>query len=165
MKQISDIIFQPCSPSMLRQALEIWNQVIADGLAFVYDEPYTEEEFAAMAAAQTALYCAMSQGQLAGFYILHPNFPARVKHIGNASYAVHPGFRGRGIGRLLAEHSLAKAKGLGFDAMQFNAVVKTNKAANHLWQSLGFNPIGEVPAAFRLDSGEKVPLVLYYKKL
>lgn len=34
------------------------------------------------------------------------------------------------------------------DGVQYNAVVETNLAAVHLWQSLGFHILGTVPEAF-----------------
>jgi ribosomal protein S18 acetylase RimI-like enzyme len=36
----------------------------------------------------------------------------------------------------------------GYRAIQFNAVVETNRAAVHLWESLGFRIVGTVPEAF-----------------
>jgi ribosomal protein S18 acetylase RimI-like enzyme len=33
--------------------------------------------------------------------------------------------------------------------MQFNFVVSTNERAVRLWQSLGFQTVGRLPAAFR----------------
>ena len=52
------------------------------------------------------------------------------------------------IGRKMAEFSLDEARRLGFTAMQFNFVVKSNTAAVRLWQSIGMEVIGEIPDAF-----------------
>jgi ribosomal protein S18 acetylase RimI-like enzyme len=62
---------------------------------------------------------------------------------------VSPNARGVGIGRKLGEHSLIEARRLGFRAMQFNFVVSTNEPAIRLWQQLGFEIVGTLPAAFR----------------
>lgn len=56
--------------------------------------------------------------------------------------------RGQGVGRALSEHALTWARGQGFAAMQFNAVVESNTAAVRLYQTLGFQVIGTVPQAF-----------------
>jgi L-amino acid N-acyltransferase YncA len=56
--------------------------------------------------------------------------------------------QGRGVGRALGQHALAWARSNRYRSMQFNAVVKTNAAAVHLWQSLGFEIVGTVPEAF-----------------
>jgi hypothetical protein len=58
------------------------------------------------------------------------------------------GPRGAGVGRRLGEHSIARARALGFEAMQFNFVVATNTAAVRRWESLGFRTIARLPRAF-----------------
>jgi ribosomal protein S18 acetylase RimI-like enzyme len=62
---------------------------------------------------------------------------------------VSPHARGVGVGRGLGEHAIAEACRLGFRAMQFNFVVSTNVPAIGLWQQLGFEIVGTLPAAFR----------------
>jgi GNAT superfamily N-acetyltransferase len=46
------------------------------------------------------------------------------------------------------EYVLDWCRAAGFASIQFNAVVESNAPAVHLWQSLGFQIIGTVPAAF-----------------
>ncbi|MEN9276170.1 MAG: GNAT family N-acetyltransferase [Gloeomargarita sp. GMQP_bins_5] len=58
------------------------------------------------------------------------------------------GWRGRGIGRQMGEHSLQMARVLGYKAMQFNFVAASNRVAIHLWQKLGFRVVGRLPKAF-----------------
>ncbi|MEV7039062.1 GNAT family N-acetyltransferase [Amycolatopsis sp. NPDC051061] len=41
------------------------------------------------------------------------------------------------------------AREAGFAAIQFNAVVDTNKSAIRLYESLGFTTLGVAPGAFR----------------
>ena len=77
-----------------------------------------------------------------------PNRPGRGAHVATASFMVDPAHRGRGVARLLGEHVLAWARDEGYRSMQFNAVVETNTAAVHLWQSLGFVVVGTVPRAY-----------------
>ena len=61
---------------------------------------------------------------------------------------VSPKSAGEGIGKAMAEFSFVEAKRLGFCAMQFNYVVKTNTIAVNLWKKLGFQVVGEIPEAF-----------------
>ena len=56
---------------------------------------------------------------------------------------------GRGIARLMCQHSLDHARARGYRAMQFNFVVSTNERAVRLWESLGFEIAGRLPLAFR----------------
>jgi ribosomal protein S18 acetylase RimI-like enzyme len=61
----------------------------------------------------------------------------------------HPAAARRGIARRMCEHSLMHARSRGYRAMQFNLVISTNVRAVRLWQSLGFEIVGRLPAAFR----------------
>src|SRR5436190_24304397 len=53
-----------------------------------------------------------------------PNRPGRGAHVATASFMVDPGRQGRGVGRALAEHTVAWARDAGYRSMQFNAVVE-----------------------------------------
>ena len=77
-----------------------------------------------------------------------PNRPAHGDHIGTASFMVAPEARGRGVGRALGEHVVQWHRDRGYRGVQFNAVVETNTAAVALWESVGFEIVGTVPAAF-----------------
>ena len=46
--------------------------------------------------------------------------------------------------------------------MQFNAVVKENRRALHLYEKLGFQRIGEVPGGFLMKDGHYADIVLFY---
>lgn len=77
-----------------------------------------------------------------------PNRPGRGGHVATASFMVDPACQGQGVGRALGEYVVAWARSAGYRSMQFNAVVETNNAAVQLWQSLGFEILTTVPAAF-----------------
>ena len=49
--------------------------------------------------------------------------------------------------------------------MQFNAVVKSNLGAIHLYEKLGFVRIGEVPGGFLMKDGHYEDIVLFYHTL
>jgi GNAT superfamily N-acetyltransferase len=86
--------------------------------------------------------------RILGSATMGPNRPGRGRHVGTASFMVSGDARGRGVGRRLAEYVVQWHRDQGFRAIQFNAVVETNESAVHLWQALGFEIIGTVPAAF-----------------
>jgi ribosomal protein S18 acetylase RimI-like enzyme len=83
-------------------------------------------------------------GQVIGTYYLRANQTGGGAHVANCGYMSGQ----RGIGRMMAEDSLQRARSRGFAAMQFNFVVASNSAAVALWQSLGFAEVGRQPAAF-----------------
>jgi GNAT superfamily N-acetyltransferase len=77
-----------------------------------------------------------------------PSRPGRGSHVATASFLVDPALQGRGIGKALGEHVVGWARDAGYRGIQFNAVVETNAAAVHVWQSLGFRILATVPGAF-----------------
>jgi GNAT superfamily N-acetyltransferase len=93
------------------------------------------------------------------------NRPGPGSHVATASYMVPADARGRGIGRALVVDSIDWASESGYAAMQFNAVVATNKSAIRLYESLGFTVIGTVPRAHELPTGERVGLSIMHLDL
>jgi ribosomal protein S18 acetylase RimI-like enzyme len=86
-------------------------------------------------------------------------------HICNCGYMVSEEARGQGIARSLCEHSQQVAIELGFEAMQFNSVVSTNKTAIKLWERLGFSIIGAIPKAYKHPKFGPVNSYIMYKSL
>ena len=149
-------------PVMVR----IWNEVVLGGIAFPQEDLLDEETGAEFFAAQSR--CGVAQtdsGEIVGMYILHPNNIGRCGHIGNASFAVSSACRGQHVGGLLVKHCLEQAKITGFRVMQFNAVVESNLHARHLYERLGFVPLGTIPEGFRMKDGHYETICLYYKTL
>ncbi len=144
---------------------EIWNSVVEDGVAFPQTNCLTSSEAAELFAAQSFSGVAEESGQILGLYILHPNNVGRCGHLANASYAVSPSARGRGVGKQLVCHCLKKGAELGFRVLQFNAVVATNTAALHLYEKLGFVRLGTMPGGFLLKDGSYEDIVLLYHTL
>lgn len=110
-------------------------------------------------------YIAILDNEIVGTFFIKPNQPDLGSHICNAGYMVSPNTKGKGIGRKMAEFSLPEAKRLGFKAMQFNFVVKSNEIAVKLWQKLGFEIIGEIPEAFQHKDLGLVNALIMYRKL
>ena len=94
------------------------------------------------------VFVADEGGSVVGTYYLRANSQAGGGHVANCGYMTAAQASGRGIGRAMCLHSLARAKARGFRAMQFNLVISTNAPAVHLWQSCGFAIVGRLPGAF-----------------
>ncbi|WP_231334816.1 GNAT family N-acetyltransferase [Actinomadura graeca] len=86
-------------------------------------------------------------------------------HIAGASFMVDPRHSGRGVGRALGRHVLEQARGDGFRAMQFNAVVETNTRAVALWKSLGFEVMTTLPEGYLHPTHGYVGLHIMYQRL
>ena len=94
-------------------------------------------------------FVAERDDRVVGMYKLIANFTGLGAHVANASFMVDPAAAGHGIGRAMGLHALREARAHGYEAMQFNFVVSTNRRAVSLWHSLGFRIIGTLPRAFR----------------
>jgi len=93
-------------------------------------------------------FVAEADGIVVGTYYLRANQAGGGRHICNAGYVTGETAAGRGVAHAMCLHSMDYAKAQGFRAMQFNFVVSSNIRAVGLWQSLGFEIVGRLPAAF-----------------
>ena len=153
------------TPLDINEMIEIWNEVVEEGVAFPQEEYLDLESGTAFFSSQSYTGVAEIDGKIAGLYILHPNNVGRCGHICNASYAVLSGKRGQHIGEQLVLDCLKKGKELGFRLLQFNAVVENNIHARHLYERLGFKPLGTIPGGFRMKNGHYENICPYYREL
>jgi len=86
-------------------------------------------------------------GKILGTYFIKTNQPGLGDHVCNCGYIVAGNAQGKGI------------------AMQFNFVVATNERAVRLWQRLGFEIVGRLPAAFRHQQLGFVDALIMFKQL
>ena len=155
------------SEKYINEAIEIWNDIVADGIAFPQKELLTPQTGDAFFKSQsfTGIAIDADSGEVVGLYILHPNNVGRCGHISNASYAVKKDKRGQHIGEFLVKDCLAKAKEIGFRILQFNAVVATNTSALKLYKKLGFTQLGVIPKGFLLKDGNYEDIIPHYIEL
>jgi len=158
---------QSISIENLEAAIEIWNQVVVDGLAFPQMETLTKDSGWAFFQSQsfTGVAIDSSSKEPVGLYILHPNNVGRCGHICNASYAVKKDQRGKGVGEFLVKDCLKKAKELDFKILQFNAVVATNKPALNLYKKLGFTQLGIISKGFLSIDNTYQDIIPHYIEL
>ena len=151
----------------LPQMIEIWNEVVEEGIAFPQEELLNSQTGKEFFASQTynAVAGNLDTGEICGLYILHPNNVGRCGHICNASFAVRAGARGLHIGEKLVSDCLIQGKRHGFGVIQFNAVVATNTHARHLYERLGFVQLGTIPKGFRRKGGHYEDICPYYCEL
>src|SRR5438445_504235 len=94
------------------------------------------------------VFVAEDNGEIVGTYCLQANQKGGGAHVANCGYMTAVTATGRGVARAMCEHSLGRARGRGFRAMQFNFVISTNDRAVRLWQSFEFAIVGTLPKAF-----------------
>ena len=149
----------------LAAMVAIWNEVVADGIAFPQEELLDNKTGAEFFASQSYCGVADDDGKVVGLYILHPNNIGRCGHICNASYAVSSSCRGKHIGEKLVLDCIENAGKIGFRILQFNAVVESNVHARHLYERIGFTQLGVIPKGFRMKDGHYENICPYYIEL
>ncbi len=159
-------------PEEQEEVRKLLNLVIVEGKTYPQKQPLSQSEFAAYWLSQDAFVVrpvtdedAQPPKEILGAFYLKPNFPGRCNHICNAGFIVQPEMRGQGIGRFMGEAMLLIAASLGYEAVMFNLVFATNIASIRLWESLGFQIIGRIPSAAKLDSQKTVDALMMYRAL
>ena len=96
----------------IKQVIDIWNDVVIDGVAFPQTELLNEDTGLEFFNSQsfTGVAYNSNNNEIVGLYILHPNNVGRCGHISNASYAVKKDKRGHHIGELLVKDCIVKLK-------------------------------------------------------
>jgi GNAT superfamily N-acetyltransferase len=141
--------------------------VVREGETYTYPTDVTSEQARGLWLAQEPgeTVLAEADGVVLGTARLGPNKPGHGDHVGTAGFMVAPQARGRGVARTLAAHAIEWHRERGYRGIQFNAVVASNVAAVHLWQSLGWRIVGTVPDAFRSPRNGYVGLHVMYLDL
>lgn len=111
------------------------------------------------------VFIAEDEGRILGTYFLRANQAGGGSHVANCGYMASPVSQGKGVGRAMLEHSIARARARSFLAMQFNFVVSTNDRAIRTWQAYGFDVVGRLPSAFKHPTFGFVDALVMYKPL
>ena len=111
------------------------------------------------------VFVAEENGKIVGTYFLQPNQQGGGGHVANCGYMTAVTANGRGVARAMCEHSLGRARGRRFRAMQFNFVISTNTRAVKLWQSFEFAIVGTLPKAFLHPTLGYVDAFVMYRDL
>ena len=148
---------------------QIWNiikEIISKGDTYVFEPGSSRETMLDFWCGDNRhTYVTTDNGEILGTFVIKDNQPGLGSHIANAAYMVSEKASGKGIGKTMAAFSLEEAKRLGYRAMQFNFVVKTNARAVQLWQKLGFTIIGEIPDAFNHQQNGLTNAYIMYRTL
>lgn len=153
-------------PQDFNQIWPFFQEIVAAGETYAFSPETTREEALVIwLDTPRRTYVAEEDGQISGSYYIKTNMAGNGNHVCNCGYMVSPAARGKGLARLMCEHSQRQALELGYKAMQFNSVVSTNEAAIHIWTSLGFETVGRLPNAFNHPAKGYVDSLVMYKWL
>jgi putative acetyltransferase len=139
---ISELVFvQAESPAQVAQARELFLEY-AQSLGVDLCFQSFEEELAGLpghyAPPEGRLLLAECDGQLAGCVALHPWEPGvcEMKRL-----YLRPSFRGKGLGRAIAEKVIAEARSIGYRSMRLDTIAPIMKDAVEMYRKLGFREI------------------------
>jgi GNAT superfamily N-acetyltransferase len=129
------------SPAQIAQVRELFLEY-ANSLGFSLCFQNFDKELAGLpgdyAPPDGRLFLAEYEGQSAGCIALHKLEPGicEMKRL-----YLRAAFRGKGLGRALAEHLIAEARGIGYRHMRLDTVEPVMKGAVVLYRQLGFKEI------------------------
>jgi GNAT superfamily N-acetyltransferase len=135
------LITQAASPVHIAQARELFLEY-AQSLGFSLCFQSFDEELAALPGDYTPpdgrLLLAEFEGQLAGCVALH-KLDGKICEM--KRLYLRPHFRGKGVGRALAETIIAEARAIGYERMRLDTVEPVMKDAVAMYRRLGFREI------------------------
>ncbi|NQT96569.1 MAG: GNAT family N-acetyltransferase [Candidatus Marinimicrobia bacterium] len=148
------------------QVWDIIKQVISTGDTYVFAPDSSREKMLAYWCGDDKhTYVAIIDEKIVGTFFIKDNQPDLGSHVANASFMTLPSAARQGIGTAMGKFSLNEARRLGFKAMQFNIVVKSNAQAVRLWEKLGFKIVGEVPDAFNHQKNGLTNAYIMWRRL
>lgn len=163
---MNNIVIRKAEPRDHDRIWEIIRQVIVTGDTYVFDPASPREKMMAYwIATDRHTYVATINEEVVGTFLLRDNQPDLGSHIANGAYMTSPRASGRGIGKAMGEFSIEEARRLGYRAMQFNIVIKSNERAVALWKKLGFEILCEIPEAFQHQVNGLTNAYVMYRKL
>jgi len=134
-------ILQVKSPEQITQVRELFLEY-AQSLGFSLCFQNFDKELAGLpgdyAPPEGRLLLAEFDGQLAGCVALH-KFEAKICEM--KRLYLRPEFRGKGLGRILAEAIIAEARNIGYEFMRLDTVEPVMKDAVQMYRRLGFREI------------------------
>jgi GNAT superfamily N-acetyltransferase len=134
-------VFQVESPSQIAQARELFLEY-AQSLGFSLCFQNFDQELAALPGDYTPpggrLLLAEYEGKLAACIALH-KLDSRICEM--KRLYLRPGFRGKGLGRVLAERIITEARQIGYRRMRLDTVEPVMKDAVAMYRKLGFKEI------------------------
>ena len=162
----TSILIRPAGPQDFEDLWRILKPSFRAGDTYTIDPNLSQSDaLQYWAASDKTIFLAEVSGVPLGTYYIRANQGGNGDHICNCGFVTAPQARGQGIATAMLEHSLAKAREIGFFAMQFNFVVETNIRAIDIWKRFGFEIIGRLPKAFRHPKNGNTDALIMYKIL
>lgn len=145
-----DLRVRPARRDQLEDAAglaRVLNGVIAEGRFTALAGHWTPE-----AGPRSKVFVAEVEGQIVGFQVVEPfvSYTTTMDHVAHFGTYVEARYRGRGIGRRLAEVTLAFARNCGYEKSVIY-VLSDNQRGIDFYRSLGFVEKGVLTRQTKID--------------
>jgi L-amino acid N-acyltransferase YncA len=152
------IVIRPARRDDLEDAAgiaDVLNSIIAEGAHTALTghwTPQAEMAFLQGLGARSEIFVAEAAGRILGFQVIEPfvTYTSTMDHVSHFGTYVLADFRGQGIGRKLAEATLAFARAHGY-TKSVVYVLAHNKGGLAYYRSLGFEARGTLTGQTRID--------------
>jgi ribosomal protein S18 acetylase RimI-like enzyme len=143
------------TPSDAQALSAVWEIVCAERVYTAVNRPFTaqqERDYLASLSDREGIFVAEVDGRIAGFQSLDlwAKYTDSFDHVGVMGTIVLPQWRRKGIGRRLAQHTLAYARAHGYEKVVIY-VRAGNTDAQSFYRSLGFVRRGVLERQVRID--------------
>lgn len=133
----------------------VWEIVCAERVYTAVNRAFTpqqEQDYIVSLSDRESIFLAEVDGRVVGFQSLDlwAKYTDSFDHVGVMGTIILPGWRRRGIGRRLAEHTLAFARANGYEKIVIY-VRGGNVGAQVFYRSLGFVPKGVLTRQVKID--------------
>ncbi|MGD2206327.1 MAG: GNAT family N-acetyltransferase [Anaerolineae bacterium] len=114
--------------------------------------PEAEQAYFQSLGPRSEVFVAEIEGRIAGFQSIEPfvKYTSTMDHVCHFGTFVHADFRGRGIGRKLAEASLAFSQAQGYEKSVVYVLAHNEAGLGH-YRSLGFEELGVLKRQTKID--------------
>ncbi|HHS98126.1 MAG TPA: GNAT family N-acetyltransferase [Chloroflexi bacterium] len=133
----------------------IWEVICAERVHSAVNRPFTPEQvrqYLTSLSDREGVFVAEAGDEIVGFQSLDrwAQYTDSFDHVATVGTFVLPDWRGKGIGRRLAQHTFAFARAHGYEKLVVY-VRASNARAQAFYQSLGFVPKGVLSRQVKID--------------
>ncbi len=149
------ITLRRATPDDAASIVAIWQAIATEKVYSAIDCPFAVEEECAYLQSlcgREGIFLAESDGQIIGFQSLDlwAKTIHSMDHVGQLGTFVLREWRGRGIGKQLAAHTLAFARSRGYEKLVI-FVRASNTGAQRFYAGFGFKEIGRFARQVKID--------------
>ncbi len=143
------------TPDDAQSISTIWQVICAERVYTAVNRPFTaaqERDYLLSLSEREGIFVASVEGRVVGFQSLDQwaRYTDSFDHVGSVGTFVLPEWRGRGVGRCLAQHTLAFARAHGYEKLVIY-VRAGNAQAQAFYRSLGFVQKGVLARQVKID--------------